>query len=118
MTGETPAKKEILDQFDVIGVDLRGSGYSTPISCSMELYNAPPTFYATTPEAHAALVKHNLAFRQSCLNMTGSDLIDYMDTVSIAHDHELVRLALGGEKLTWLGQSYVSFVERNPTDSR
>ena len=100
------AKDEILDRFDFIGVDLRGSGLSTPISCSKDLYNAAPTFYASTPESYNALVAHNQAFRQSCFDMTGSNLIDYMDTISIVHDHEAVRQALGGEKLTWLGQSY------------
>ena len=106
LAGATPVKGEILDRFDIIGVDLRGSGLSTPITCDRALYNAPITLYPTTSESYDALVKHNLDFRQSCLKMTGSDLIDYMDTISIAHDHELVRQALGGEKLTWLGQSY------------
>lgn len=33
-------------------------------------------------------------------------LIDYMDTVSIAKDHEAVRLALGGEPMNYFGVSY------------
>ena len=113
VTGQMRVKDEILDRFDFIGVDLRGSGLSTPISCSMDLYNAAPEFYAPTPESYEALVTHNLAFRQSCLDMTGSDLIDYMDTISIVHDHEAVRQALGGEKGTWLGQSYVCGLRHN-----
>lgn len=106
VSGEQPIHNDILDRFDIIGVDIRGTGLSSPISCSRELFNAPPTFYATTPESFDALATHNQAFRQSCLNMTGSNLIDYMDTVSTVHDHEAVRQALGGERLTWLGQSY------------
>ena len=47
----------------------------------------------------------NIAFRQSCLNMTGP-LIDCMDTKSIIRDHESVRLALGGEPLSYVGNSY------------
>ena len=98
---------EILDRFDIIGVDLRGTGLSSPITCSSELYNqTQTTFYPSTADAFERLVKQNQAFRKSCLDMTGSDLIDYMDTISIVHDHEAVRRALGGEKLTWLGQSY------------
>jgi pimeloyl-ACP methyl ester carboxylesterase len=49
----------------------------------------------------------NTAFRQSCLNMTGP-LIDYMDTKSIVRDHESVRIALGGEPMTYVGNSYGS----------
>lgn len=38
--------------------------------------------------------------------MTGSPLFDYMDTKAIARDHEAVRIALGGEPMTYLGLSY------------
>ena len=106
VSGDTPIHSEILDAFDIIGVDVRGTGLSSPISCSAELFNMPSNFYPRTPEAFKAEAAQNQKFRQSCLNMTGSNLIDYMDTVSTIHDHEAVRKALGGEKLTWLGQSY------------
>jgi pimeloyl-ACP methyl ester carboxylesterase len=106
VSGETPMHSDILDAFDIIGVDVRGTGLSSPITCSNELFNMPANFYPKTPEEFAAQMAQNQKFRQSCLNMTGSNLIDYMDTVSIVHDHEAVRQALGGEKLTWLGQSY------------
>lgn len=108
LTGENIAKGEILDAFDFIGIDLRGSGLSTPITCDSDLWNAREPFFASTPKSYDALVQHNLAVRQSCINMTGSNLIDYMDSISIAHDYEAVRQALGSEKYTWLGQSYVS----------
>ena len=106
LSGETPIKNEILDRFDIIGVDVRGTGLSSQLICSAELFNKPPTFYPTTPESFDVSARLNQRFRQSCLNMTGSNLIDYMDTISVVHDHEAVRQALGGEKLTWLVQSY------------
>lgn len=104
------AHDEIRDRFDFIGIDLRGSGLSTPITCDKVLWNSREPFFATTPKSYDALVKHNQAIRKSCIDMTGSDLIDYMDSISIAHDYEAVRKALGGEQFTWLGQSYVSSI--------
>ena len=106
VSGDTPIHSDILDAFDIIGVDVRGTGLSSPITCSRELFNMPADFYPKTPEAFEAQAAQNQKLRQSCLEMTGSNLIDYMDTVSTVHDHEAVRKALGGEKLTWLGQSY------------
>lgn len=107
-----PIQDEILDSFDLIGIDTRGNGLSTPITCDRDLWNARERFFASSPKSYHALVKHNQAIRQSCIDMTGSDLIDYMDGISIVHDYEAVRKALGGEKYTWLGQSYVSCADR------
>jgi pimeloyl-ACP methyl ester carboxylesterase len=51
------------------------------------------------------LRQHNVALRESSIKLTGCPLIDYMDTTTIARDHEVVRSALGNENLSWLGQS-------------
>lgn len=95
---------EILDKFDIIGMDLRGSGLSEPIECNRTLYNMRMPLYATDDESYQALVDKNIAFRQSCLEMTGRPLVDYMDTISIVKDYEAIRQALGGEKITYVGR--------------
>lgn len=38
--------------------------------------------------------------------MTSSNLIDYMDSISIAKDYEQVRIELGDEPMNWLSVSY------------
>jgi pimeloyl-ACP methyl ester carboxylesterase len=100
-----PIKDEIQDRFDIIGVDVRGTGLSSPIKCDTNIANAKPPLWATTPEIFEASRKHNRDVYQSCIDKTGSRLVDFMDSLSQAHDNEAVRQALGGEKLTWLGQS-------------
>ena len=98
---------ELLDRFDVIGVDLRGTGFSDPIKCNSTIFaNRPPSIFPDGESATEQLLTRNRAFRESCLDMTGTPLFDYMDTVSIVKDHEAVRKALGGDKSTWFGQSY------------
>lgn len=98
---------EIRERFDIIGLDLRGTGLSQPVNCSYDLHNsyANLPLYLTDETSFNGLVDLNKAFRQSCLDGSGP-IIDYMDTLSIVKDHEAVRKALGDEKLTWLGQSY------------
>lgn len=102
--GRERLDSEIWARFDIIGVDLRGTGFSDPLDCNGTQGFA--NLYPDTDSAAAQLVASNRAFRRSCLELTGSPLFDYMDTASIARDHEAVRQALGGEKITWFGQSY------------
>lgn len=98
---------EIRDRFDIIGVDLRGTGLSQPVNCSADIFKTimQQDEYFKNQESYDHNLDLNRAFRQSCIDGSGP-IVDYMDTVSIARDHEAVRQALGEEKLTWLGQSY------------
>ena len=98
---------EVRDRFDIIGMDLRGTGLSERLHCNTTLYNIRFPFYSTTEEQFQALVDRNRAFRQSCLDMTGRPLIDYMDTKSIVKDYEAIRQALGGPKITYNGASFI-----------
>ena len=51
------------------------------------------------------MVAHNRAVARSCLRETGP-LFLHADTVSVARDHEALRIALGVSKVSWLGLSY------------
>lgn len=100
-------EKEILDRFDLMAVDLRGTGGSSPINCSAELAaNLTKYSFLSSDASYESARKKNQAFRQSCLQLSGNKLIDFMDTATIAHDHEYVRRATCNERITWFGQSY------------
>ncbi|KAK8129519.1 tripeptidyl aminopeptidase [Apiospora kogelbergensis] len=96
---------EIRARFDIIGLDPRGVGLSTPLRCDAAAYNTPVKFFPETEEEFDALVKRNRAIGESCRAATGR-LIDFVDTVSAARDHEAVRRALGDDKASFLGLSY------------
>ena len=96
---------EILDRFDIIGLDPRGVGLSTPVQCDPAAFNQRVSFFPSTQDEYDDLVAYNTAFGQSCQERTGR-LLEFVDTISAARDHEAVRLALGGEKATFLGLSY------------
>ncbi|KAI9376078.1 Alpha/Beta hydrolase protein [Aspergillus egyptiacus] len=94
-----------MDYYDVIGLDPRGIGLSTRVKCDPELYNKRVSLFPTTEEEFHALVEKNWALGESCRNLTG-ELFYHVDTTSAAKDLEAVRIALGEEKLNWIGLSY------------
>ncbi|KAI1074359.1 Alpha/Beta hydrolase protein [Whalleya microplaca] len=96
---------EILDRFDIIGLDPRGVGLSTPVQCDVATFNKRVAFFPKTQAQYDELVSYNKAVGESCRQKTGA-LLDFVDTISAANDHEAVRLALGGDKATFIGLSY------------
>ncbi|KAI2780037.1 alpha/beta hydrolase fold-domain-containing protein [Daldinia loculata] len=96
---------QILDRFDVIGLDPRGVGLSTPVQCDTAAYNKRITWAPKTQDEYDVLVAYNKDLGESCRAKTGR-LIDFVDTISAVRDHEAVRKALGGEKANFLGLSY------------
>ncbi|MFL6132529.1 MAG: alpha/beta fold hydrolase [Nocardioidaceae bacterium] len=92
-------------RFDIVGVDPRGVGGSTPITCGIPALTPEYTFFPSTQQEFHAMVVHNRAVARSCLRKTGP-LFRHADTVSVARDHEALRIALGVSKVSWLGLSY------------
>jgi pimeloyl-ACP methyl ester carboxylesterase len=95
----------VRDRFDLIGLDPRGVGLSTPVRCDPDRFNQLVSAFPTDQAGFDALVAHNTALGESCLALTGP-LLAHVDTVSAARDIEAVRLALGEGRLNYLGLSY------------
>jgi pimeloyl-ACP methyl ester carboxylesterase len=91
--------------FDLIGMDPRGVGRSTPIKCDPQIWNESVSLFPRDEASFQKLVAHNKALGESCLRLTGP-LFEHVDTVSAARDIEQVRIALGEGKLNYLGLSY------------
>ncbi|KAI1431551.1 TAP-like protein-domain-containing protein [Xylaria sp. CBS 124048] len=95
---------EILAKFDLIGLDPRGVGISTPVQCDPAQFNKPVKFLPKTEDEFNAMVQYNKDLGANCIAKSGR-LIQFVDTISAAKDHEAVRIALG-EKASFLGLSY------------
>jgi pimeloyl-ACP methyl ester carboxylesterase len=102
----------LLARFDIVGMDPRGIGSSTPISCSEPVLTPELTLFPKSREEFRQLRRHNRAVGLSCLEATGP-LIGHVDTISVARDHEALRQALGVAKVSWLGLSYGTQVAAN-----
>jgi len=99
---------DVLAKYDVVGFDPRGVSRSAPVTCADSttldsIVSTDPDY--STPAGIDAVEQTYAAFGAACLAQTG-DLLGHVDTVSAAKDMDVLRAALGDEKLTYLGYSY------------
>jgi len=102
--------KALLDRFDIIGWDPRGTGLSTPaIDCTDDYDH----FFGTqdiTPDDDAerqAGVDLAKEFADDCITKAG-DALPYIGTNDTARDMDSIRAALGEAKISYFGFSYGS----------
>ena len=97
---------DITEHFDIVGVDPRGVGGSSPITCGMspaELYGVDPTFEDTQDKA--AYVEVSEEYVEDC-GAKYSEVLPHLGTRDVARDMDAVRAAMGDEQLSYLGYSY------------
>jgi pimeloyl-ACP methyl ester carboxylesterase len=109
-------------RFDLIGMDPRGVGTSTPVRCDPEVFNRPVSFFPRNPAQFGRLARWARDLGRSCRERTGP-LLGHVDTLSVARDMEALRRALGDGRLNFLGLSYGAeigalYAERYPTRIR
>lgn len=99
----------VLDRFDLIGVDPRGTERSTPLKCDAPRQTVDPKLLEATPvEARIARRTYS-AIAQRCRDAEGTRL-DYMDTETAARDLDAVRESLNEETISYLGISYGTYL--------
>ena len=99
-------------RFDLIGLDLRGTGQSAPVRCvdpsQMDAYQALDPVL-DDPQEKQANIASDQAFAAGCMQRSAA-ILPFVDTVSAAKDMDLIRAALGDQKLTYFGFSYGTFL--------
>jgi pimeloyl-ACP methyl ester carboxylesterase len=100
---------ELLDRFDIVGWDPRGTGDSVPAVDCTDDYDE--FFGLDVPPANDAalqrLVDTAQRFGQVCLERNG-DLLRHISTGESARDMDLIRQALGEDTISYFGFSYGS----------
>jgi pimeloyl-ACP methyl ester carboxylesterase len=101
-------RQPLLDSFDIVGFDPRGTGASNPVDCltddELDAYLAEDPDPDTAAEGEA-FAEWTRRLGQGCVDRSGS-IIAHVSTIEAARDMDVLRAALGEEQLTYFGASY------------
>ncbi|GGT18646.1 alpha/beta hydrolase [Streptomyces purpureus] len=112
MTADLPAWKRLAGAYDFVGYAPRGVGRSAPVSCQepKEFVKAPTQAPTQPSEAFKrARIADAKAYAQGCARRTG-DALRHYTSLNNARDLEVLRAALGEEKITYMGASYGTYI--------
>jgi pimeloyl-ACP methyl ester carboxylesterase len=97
----------LLENFDIIGWDPRGTGESEPVVDCVDDYD-PYVGIETgpdTPEEEQAVREAAATFAAGCEERSG-ELLDHIATADSARDMDAIRAALQEEQISYFGWSY------------
>jgi len=99
----------ILDHFDIVAFDPRGTGASLPFVDCVDEYDS---YFASdvtpdTPLEIEAITQDARRFNDSCQKRSG-EILPYISTKSSARDIDMIRRALNEETISYFGFSYGS----------
>jgi pimeloyl-ACP methyl ester carboxylesterase len=102
----------VLDRFDVVSFDPRGTGASRPVDCvddGLLDLSAGIAAVPRTPEQLDLLHRYDAMFAAGCVQRTGA-FAGQVGTRNVARDLEAIRVALGDAHLDYVGYSYGTIV--------
>lgn len=104
--------RDVRAAYDVVSFDPRGVGSSEPVVCldddaTDELLGSDPT--PDDPAEQARVDALQAGFVDGCVRAAG-ELLGHLSTVDVARDLDVLRGALGDDRLNYLGQSYGGYL--------
>ncbi|MEU6811984.1 alpha/beta hydrolase [Streptomyces sp. NPDC046831] len=111
LIGALPQWKRVAAAYDLVGYAPRGVGRSAPVSCEDPAHfrRGPSPAPAHPSEAYKKeRVARAKAYARGCARRTGGDL-RYYTSLNNARDLDVLRAALGEDRLTFLGASYGTY---------
>ncbi len=107
---------EIRDSFDIVGFDPRGVVRTNELTCAPKSPSAA-AFQAEAgepfqlpPEVREQLLRVSREIATACVEQEDPQFLANVTTANVATDMDVLREALGDEKLTYLGLSYGTFL--------
>ncbi|WP_380278895.1 alpha/beta hydrolase [Kitasatospora purpeofusca] len=110
--GDKQFEGTLHNRFDVVGFDPRGTGESSPVLClddkQRDALNAEDS-PLDPAEAKTRSDKHSADFIAACQAKSGK-LLPFVGTRNTARDLDVLRAAVGDQKLNYLGISYGTYL--------
>ncbi|MGI9136826.1 MAG: alpha/beta hydrolase [Candidatus Nanopelagicales bacterium] len=103
---------EVLQHYDLIGVDPRGVSHSSPLECLTDVQKDELVATDSTPDTPrevAEIEAVSASLRDSCA-ASESPLFGRMGTVDAARDLDIVRAVVGDPAFNFLGKSYGTYL--------
>lgn len=100
---------DLVNRFDIIAMDPRGVGLSTPIDCVDDTDIDVLRELDCTPELEVEWSTFDSSVRRfwdGCMHRTGGELLVHVDTENVARDMDRVRERLGEPMINFMGFSY------------
>lgn len=115
--GENLFGADVNARFDVVGVDPRGIAGSDQLRCWPDALAfadflgryAPAGLWPTDDAGWQAQRTYQREYNRACETSAGS-ILDHMSTANVARDLDVLRRAVGDDKLTYVGYSYGSYL--------
>ncbi|MGK2877635.1 MAG: alpha/beta hydrolase [Solirubrobacterales bacterium] len=99
---------DVREMYDIVGVDPRGVGRSTPLKCLSD--KKFDSFVATDPDpddaAEITALRDSITTLGEACEQNSGELAAHVSTVEVAKDMDVVRALLGRSELDWFGASY------------
>jgi pimeloyl-ACP methyl ester carboxylesterase len=103
---------DIRNRFDLVGFDPRGIARSTPLRCFGNTNQSSvfaPFAFPMTPDEEALWESGERSLVGAC-DQRARDLIAHMTTADVARDLDLLREAVGDDRLSYIGYSYGTYI--------
>ncbi len=110
--GNSPFITQLADQYDFIGLDPRGTGYSDKVDCADDAPTQPVPPTAPYRDKAKAGFDREAAFNKRCA-AADPGFVHQLTTTNIARDVDSLRAALGESKISFYGVSYGTAVGVN-----
>ncbi|OKL48764.1 hypothetical protein BM477_05520 [Boudabousia marimammalium] len=103
---------KVMEKYDVVGMDSRGTKWSTPVTCltdeEKDKQTASNSPDVSTKEGRLTARQELAELGAKCLEK--DDVVKWVDTESAARDMDILRHLMGQNKLDYLGYSYGTFL--------
>src|SRR5262245_8509338 len=94
-----------LDRFDIVGMDPRGTGRSTPLECTFDIRKVPPPQVDAAGELDE---RFRTALDRYVKGCAGDPNLGLFGSNNVARDMDRIRELLGAPQLSYYGKSYGS----------